>query len=376
MVKNLPLGSLVSGALPEGCKLCARGSKLVLLVTGLCPAACYYCPLSDAKSDRDVTFADEMRVRRWTDIVEEAEAIGAEGAGITGGDPLVVMMRTSRYIRGLKRRFGKEFHIHLYTASTDSGKVKTLVRSGLDEMRFHPPVGVWKRLARSGYPAAIKAAAKAGAVVGVEVPAIPGSPLPDLLEALKSTEISFANLNELEFSETNWRELKAHGFAVKDDVHSGVLGSEGMAAGIVRKWKGPYALHYCSASFKDGVQLRNRLLRRAERTALPSDLKTDEGTLLKGVVETKTPSQTRAMLLRRFQIPAKLVRADSAMKRVEVAPWILEEIAGELDLPAFIVEEYPTADRLEVERRPLSKAESSQRQEPRRLVKGGRRKVG
>jgi pyruvate formate-lyase activating enzyme-like uncharacterized protein len=80
MVKNLPLGSLVSGALPEGCKLCARGSKLVLLVTGLCPAACYYCPLSDAKSDRDVTFADEMRVRRWTDIVEEAEAIGAEGA--------------------------------------------------------------------------------------------------------------------------------------------------------------------------------------------------------------------------------------------------------------------------------------------------------
>jgi pyruvate formate-lyase activating enzyme-like uncharacterized protein len=36
-----------------------------------------------------------------------------------------------------------------------------------------------------------------------------------------------------------------------------------------------------------------------------------------------------------------------------VAPWVLEEIASELELRSFIVEEYPTADRLEVEREPL-----------------------
>ena len=202
------------------------------------------------------------------------------------------------------------------------------------------------------------------------MPAIPGSPLDDLLDALKTTEIDFVNLNELEFSETNWRELKAHGFAIKDDVHSGVLGSEEMAAGRVQKWNGPYALHYCSASFKDGVQLRNRLLRRADRTARPSDLKTDEGTLLKGVVETPKPAQTRAMLVRRFGIPSELVRVDRAMKRVEVAPWILDEIARELDLHCFIVEEYPTADRLEVERRPLNEFK------PGRQAKLRGRKVG
>ncbi|MFH0816383.1 MAG: radical SAM protein [Methanobacteriota archaeon] len=366
MSNKLRNGSLVSGELPKGCALCARGSKLVLLVTGLCPASCYYCPLSDAKSDRDVAFADEMPVRRWSDILREAEAIGAEGAGITGGDPLVVMRRTSRYVSALKRKFGQDFHIHLYTADTDAGKVRALVRAGLDEIRFHPPVGAWNKFGRSGYPAAIKTAAKDGAVVGVEVPAIPGSPLAELLEALESTEIDFANLNELEFSETNWRELKAHGFAVKDDVHSGVLGSEESAAGLVRKWKGPFALHYCSASFKDGVQLRNRLLRRAERTARPSDLQTGEGTLLKGVVETRTPSKTRTTLARRFQIPPELIRVDRHKRTVEVAPWILEEIAGELDLPCYIVEEYPTADRLEVERRPLNKAKPGRRRNPRR----------
>jgi len=34
---------------------------------------------------------------------------------------------------------------------------------------------------------------------------------------------------------------------------------------------------------------------------------------------------------------------------------VLEEIAPELDLPSCIVEEYPTADRLEVEKIPLKR---------------------
>ena len=44
---------------------------------------------------------------------------------------------------------------------------------------------------------------------------------------------------------------------------------------------------------------------------------------------------------------------DEEKARLEVAPWVLEEIASELELRSFIVEEYPTADRLEVERSPL-----------------------
>jgi pyruvate formate-lyase activating enzyme-like uncharacterized protein len=352
-LKGLPRNSLAKGPLPRGCRLCARGSKLVLLATGLCSSACYYCPLSEAKVDRDVVFADEMRVRAWRDIVTEAEAIGAEGAGITGGDPLVVLRRTTRYIRALKRRFGDEFHIHLYTASTDVGRIRNVVNAGLDELRFHPPVGLWPRLGRSGYPRAIATAARLGASVGVEVPAIPGGPLRELLAALEATDIEFVNLNELEFSDTNWRELKARGFRVRDDVSSGVAGSEELARKLVRTWRGPYALHYCSAGFKDGVQLRNRLMRRARRTALPSDVITNDGTLLKGVVETRAPSRLRASLLRDYGVPARLMRVDAGKRRLEVAPWILEELASALKLPCFIVEEYPTADRLEVERRRL-----------------------
>jgi pyruvate formate-lyase activating enzyme-like uncharacterized protein len=90
---ELPRKSVVKGRLPKGCQLCARGSKLVLLVTGKCASCCYYCPLSEAKLGKDVVYADEMKVSQWDDVVSEAESIGAEGAGITGGDPLAVTDR-------------------------------------------------------------------------------------------------------------------------------------------------------------------------------------------------------------------------------------------------------------------------------------------
>ncbi|MHA1938285.1 MAG: radical SAM protein, partial [Candidatus Thorarchaeota archaeon] len=54
--------SLLVGAMPTGCKMCARGSKMVLFVTGICDSACFYCPLSQDKAGNDVVFADEMPV--------------------------------------------------------------------------------------------------------------------------------------------------------------------------------------------------------------------------------------------------------------------------------------------------------------------------
>jgi hypothetical protein len=95
---------------------------MVLLVTGKCDMSCYYCPLSEGKKNRDVTYANELLVKSDADILAEAEAIGARGTGITGGDPLQVMDRTTHYITLLKERFGVSHHIHLYTATVDRDK--------------------------------------------------------------------------------------------------------------------------------------------------------------------------------------------------------------------------------------------------------------
>ena len=202
-ITELQGGSVLVGSLPKGCQLCAKGSKMVLFVTGLCDSSCYYCPLSEEKTGRDIVFADEMPVSTDQDILFEIEAIRGEGAGISGGDPLCTFERTLNYIRLLKSQYGTDFHIHLYTSKTMVAQedLKQLKDVGLDEIRFHPQTKDW-----SG----IEHALSIGLVVGIEVPAIPGQ-----LEKLKQTAIraeeigvSFLNLNELEASETNFEQLK------------------------------------------------------------------------------------------------------------------------------------------------------------------------
>ncbi len=43
-------------------------------------------------------------------------------------------------------------------------------------------------------------------------------------------------------------------------------------------------VHYCSVSFKDGVQLKNRIKRRAKHIAKPYDVITKDGTSIKGAI--------------------------------------------------------------------------------------------
>src|ERR1700704_80076 len=146
---------------------------MVLFVTGLCSFHCFYCPVSDEKMYKDVVFADEKRVTRDEDILEEARAIRATGAGITGGDPLDAGEGPCRYIRLLKGEFGPTFHTHLYTMSTDLQKIRALAEAGLDEIRFPVPQGLWSRAAGSAFGPASRLARALGTKVGLEVPLIP-----------------------------------------------------------------------------------------------------------------------------------------------------------------------------------------------------------
>ncbi len=352
--KKMKNGSAYTGKLPQGCVLCEKGAKLVLLVTGRCDRRCWYCPLSGEKKGRDVFFANERKIVRISEAVQEARAIDALGTGVTGGDPMTAIDRTVNAIRALKREFGDDHHIHLYTSATDSRKIARAAKAGLDEIRFHPPAGTWKRLHRSAFVGAVDVARREGMAVGLELPAIPGkeSDLAAAISFASLAELDFVNLNELEFSETNWKAMRKLAMDVKDDVSSAVAGSEELAMELL---EADYAvpLHYCSSSFKDGVQLRNRIARRAKNVKKPHEIITDDSTLVKGVVETDDPVGLMRLLQDDFFVPAELVWRDIDKGRVEVAAWVLEEVASELSLESYIVEEYPTADRLEVERKPL-----------------------
>ena len=119
-------------------------------------------------------------------------------------------------------------------------------------------------------------------------------------------------------------------------------------------------MHYCSSSFKDGVQLKNRIKKRAHNIALPFDCITEEGTILKGIIESETPSSLfviEAQLKKQygFQTPKDYI-LNPQKNRIELHIDFIEKIAKNITTPntrCAIIEEYPTADHLEVERIPI-----------------------
>ncbi|MCQ2078884.1 MAG: radical SAM protein [archaeon] len=345
-------GSAANGELAKGCQYCINGSKMVLLVTGRCRAGCFYCPVSAEKKGRDVTYANEGRVHSDEDVINEALAMDAEGTGITGGDPSEMMDRTIHYIELLKNRFGKGHHIHMYTSVISLENARRLEAAGLDEIRYHPIESLWDRMDSTELRSIIE---NTGMDVGIEVPALPGKEkeLECLVEYAFEAGIDFMNLNELEFSESNWDMMATHNFLVKDELSSAVLGAEECAIHILNKYP-DYRIHFCSSTFKDSVQLRNRLTRRAEHIAKEYDVITDDGTLVKGIIYHRNLDEALTYLKENYDVPDELMYLDSGRNRIEIAPWILEEVGAELPFKCYIVEEYPTEDRLEVERTPIN----------------------
>ncbi len=346
-------GSAANGELAEGCKYCIKGSKMVLFVTGRCNAGCFYCPVSKEKKGKDVIFANEGRAPTDEDVIREAESMNAEGTGITGGDPSLVLDRTLHYIELLKSKFGDEHHIHMYTAVISLENAKKLKAAGLDEIRYHPAEDLWDRIETTELKAIIDSS---GLDVGVEVPALPGmeNKLCQLLRSAFEMGVKFANLNELEFSESNWHMMDEQHLSIKNELSSAVLGSEETAIAVMEKLP-DLPIHYCSSTFKDGIQLRNRLIRRAENIAREYDVVTEDGTLIKGLIYADDLDDAFGFLRDDYDVPDELMFIDRDRNVMEIASWVLEEIGEELPFRCYIVEVYPTEDRLEVERTPIRK---------------------
>lgn len=363
LVQLLPMASSFRGELSPACVQCAQGQKMVLFVTGKCRFRCFYCPVSERRNQIDVTYANERLVLSDQDVLDEARAMGATGTGITGGDPLGVFDRVEHYVRLLKSTFGPEHNIHLYTHEPNADKLERLARAGLDEFRLHIPHYLWGPLTADGgaYRAVLEQAPSWGIRRGVEIPVLPEKKreLRSLLRALDGIGVDFVNLNELEFSETNEEKLHDRGYALDPRAGWGVRGSRGVAQQLVRESKLKVPVHYCSSRFKDGVQLKRRLLRRAERTAPAFAFRTDDGTVRFGIIEAPVKIDLDRFargIARRQHLRPEDYRVDRVRRRVELGADRLRRFADDLRSPAFEIEEYPTADALEVEREPLNTA--------------------
>ncbi|WP_342304340.1 radical SAM protein [Methanolobus sp. ZRKC5] len=339
-----------SSFLSDGCKLCQQGAKMVLFVTGVCPKDCFYCPVSDERRTDD-TYANERKVLSDQDVLEEARQMNALGTGITGGEPLLKMDRVIHYIKLLKKEFGAQHHIHMYTSiAPDRKTLNELSQAGLDEIRFHPPVELWGRMDTTSYADSINFAKELEMEAGIEIPSIEGA---DKMALFVEKVGCFLNLNELEFSDTNTDAMKAKGYTLRDDVSNAVIGSEEYATEIAQNCE---MIHFCSSSYKDAVQLRNRLIRIAENTARPFDEISEDGTIYYGHIECVTSDELKIVNneLLQMEVPPEMM--ETAADGIDIAWWILEDVAESIRTPIrklYILERYPLKDGLIVEKIPL-----------------------
>ncbi len=362
-----------NGHLAKGCIECILGKKSVLFITGKCHYKCFYCPISDDKRNIDIVKINEFVVKKpdtpegIQEVIAEINMCSSVGVGITGGDPLADMKRTCMYIKALKKEFGKKFHIHLYTSLPflTKERLKNLEEAGLDEIRFHIDIDnepSWET---------IELVKECGLIIGIEIPVLPGKKdlLEKLLKYIKTTDfIKFVNLNELEYSDISEMTLTEKGYLVKNSLSYGITNSEETAKELVKYGKSiDLAVHYCSASFKDRVQLGNRLRRRAENAALPLDIVDEDGLLTRGeirleIIDKKKLEEMASQLQEEFGIPEELLFVE--IERLLIAPWILKEMVSEIiddietfpwqkDVEISIVKEYPTSDHFLVEKEVL-----------------------
>ncbi len=270
--------------LPKGCKLCLKGQKAVLFLNGICqhPDHCsWYCPISAERKDKDLTFADEIKINSKDGLLEEINKIDARGVSITGGEPLskLNLAKSIDYIKYIKLQKGSKFHIHLYTNGINVNErlVEELVSAGLDEIRFHPDKENWSN---------IEYALDKGFDVGAEVPVIPSKEdlnnLREFIIYIDKIGVNFINLNEFEYCFPNSQSLKQKNFNLKEGTIASVVKSQESALDLIKDLNKHVSLqiHFCSTAAKDYFQLKNRYLRRAKNIRLSYEVITDEGLLI------------------------------------------------------------------------------------------------
>jgi len=321
--------SYSSGKLCEGCQRCLNGKKMVLFVTGICPRNCEYCPLSNKRKNIDKIYANEKECKNFKDIEKEVLESGATGCGVTGGDPLIKFDRTIKILSQLKKRFGKNFHVHIYlsTLLVDERKIKILSRF-VDEIRFHPMFE--KPIEEEIKKIAIAKKYFNKKDTGIEIPVFPdkkNETIKLISEAIP--HIGFLNLNELEIGESNLNWINKN-YSINEDTYT-IKNSIKIGKERIKKFEKQIDVHLCTAKTKNWYQFRNRLKSYPEKRFFK---KTDDGTQI--YFSTKEESVKKILNEGEYYF-------DSPKKQYILNPKKVKDLIGKIKI--FRIEEYPTNDR-------------------------------
>jgi len=238
--------------LSPGCLLCGRGAWSCLFINSICNARGFYCPTEQPSKSEPTT--NGIRFTNPQDYGDYIERFKIRGVSLSGGEPLMTFDRTLHFLSRIKKRFGANVYLWLYTNGilATPEKLRTLKDAGLDEIRFD--------ISANGYDLEkVRSAAALIDTVTVEVPAIPEDAdlLKMLLPKLHEMGVKHLNLHQLRCTPHNRDRLTRRGYTFLHGPKVTVLESELAALRMIQ-----YAqdraiglpVNYCSFVYKNGFQ--------------------------------------------------------------------------------------------------------------------------
>jgi len=378
-IKKTSFSSYRTGNITKGCQLCVLGNKSVLFITGVCKRGCYYCPLPESRKGIDAVWINERKLsspNAISEAIEEIKLCSSKGVGITGGDPLLVIGRVEKFVRALKKTFGKQFHIHVYipTLNCTKQKLEKLAKVGIDEIRFHPFFLSKDEEGLGSIQDAWDLKKKYSWKVGIEIPAVPRTEQATARFLKTVRNIDFLNLNEFEMPSLGGEALVGKGMSTIGNTVA-IKGSEKTALKIILLLKeAGYPIHYCSANTKNLFQFKNRLKQRLKNVKMPYDMVTEDSDLfhaaiylhetkplfnysrkLEEIRKNKTKhaaiikrlENLRKTFIKEFSIPSNLIETDKQFMRILSTPAIAK-FANDIKahgVDVALVTELPTYDK-------------------------------
>ncbi|MBW1694321.1 MAG: radical SAM protein [Deltaproteobacteria bacterium] len=283
--------------LSNGCRLCGEGTWSCLFINGICNARCFYCPTEQPSKSEPMTNSIPFGTPR--DYVDYIRLFKFRGVSISGGEPLLTFQRTFRYISEIKKAFGDNIYLWLYTNGilADRENLSRLKAAGLDEIRFD--------LSACRYQLdKVKIAVDIIPVVAVEIPAIPEDEalLKTVIERIQRLGVSHLNLHQLRCTPYNRKNLVQRGYTFLHGPKVTVLESELCALRTIRfVYENNIELHinYCSFVYKHRYQRAGYRRRLAPFYLKPYETITETGMIRK--LSVKGTSEEMIAAARRFE---------------------------------------------------------------------------
>ena len=242
----------VYGTLSPGCMICGQGDWSCLFINGKCNCRCFYCPT--VQNDFSVPTTNRIAFKRPGDYAAYVARFNFGGVSISGGEPLLTIDRSLKYLNGIRRELGDHIHLWLYTNGTrlTAEAVAALKDAGLNEIRFD--------ISAADYDLS-KIGLAAGHIphITVEIPAIPEDQarLTSLIPVMRDMGVNYLNLHQLRLTPFNRVHLKKRPYTFIHGEKVTVLESEFAALSILRtavekKWA--FNINYCSYVYKNRYQ--------------------------------------------------------------------------------------------------------------------------